>query len=190
MSNQRRTRGTAVLAPALLLAVALAGCGTASGLATDDVRKSPTRCPVDLGAAAKAAGVKAAGAATGRTVTDPSPVVARIDGAVAECALPLAGGGRLSMTLVAADGGAPVPVLLPEVQARTGLGTADLGRVVMAARGTKAGHLVALPGTAPVALVVLPASGNTRAAASLSGSDGVDRAQAEAVAKALADSLS
>ena len=129
--HQRRPRARA-LAPALLLValLALAGCGSASGIATDDVRTSSHRCPVDLAAAAKAAGVKSGGAVTGRTVKGPSAAVARIDGAVAECALPLADGGRLSMTLVAADGGAPVPLLLPEVQARTGLGTADLGRVI------------------------------------------------------------
>lgn len=184
-ARRRRHAGTALLA-----AVVLSGCGTASGLATDDVRSSTSRCPVDLGAAAKAAGVKTRGSATGHTVKDPSPVVARIDGAVAECALALTGGGQLSMTLVAADGGSPVPVLLPEVQARTGLGTADLGRVVVTAGTTKPGHLVALPGSSPVALVILPASGKTRAAASLAGTEGTDRAQAEAVAKALAGALS
>jgi hypothetical protein len=174
------------------VALVLGGCGGgASGaLTTDEVRHSASHCPLDLAAAAKSAGVKAGGAVTGRSVEDPSPVVARVDGAVAECALPLSGGGRLSVTLVAADKGSPVPVLLPLIQERTGISSADLGRVVVSAGKAKPGSLVDLPGTLPVALVILPGGGKTRAAASLAGSDGADRAQAEAVAKALAEGLS
>jgi len=169
-----------------------AGCGDAagSGLALAEVTASPSACPVDLAAAATSAGMKPDGSATGHTIEGTVPAIRKIGGVVAECSLRLDGGADLSLLVVAAERGSPVPVVLPDLQARAGLATVDLAQVATTAEKAEPGDLVPLPGSAPVALLILPVSGAGDAAARLAGSDGTDRAQVEAVARAIAGGLS
>jgi hypothetical protein len=173
----------------VLLLGAVAGCG-GGALSLGDLAEHPSSCPVDLAAAARTAGVETSGAVTGKSVRGPVPAGRHDDGVVAECHVGVAGGGDLSLLLVAAKDGSAMAALLPDVVDRAGLPASDYGPILTAAGRTSAGDLVRVPGTEPVAVLVVPIRGSGNAAARLFAQGGPDRTRVEAVARALGAELS
>ena len=135
-------------------------------------------------------GLETAGAVRGKSVRGPVPAGRKDDAVVAQCHVAVAGGGDLSLLLVAANEGSAMAVLLPDVVDRARLPASDYGTILTAADRTSVGHLVALPGAEPVAVLVVPVHGAGNAAAGLFAEGGPDRPRVEAVARALGDDLS
>ena len=120
----------------------------------------------------------------------PVPAGRQDDAVVAECHARVAGGGDLSLLLVAAKEGSAMAVLLPDVVDRAELPASAYAPILSSAERTPEGDLVAVPGTGPVAVLVVPMHGPGNAAARLFAQGGPDRTQVEAVARALGDQLS
>ena len=151
------------------------------------------KCPVDLAAAARAAGLKPDGSAThsvtsGDSTAESASAVAQAAGIDVECSQKLSPSGAVELMLLAVDRGSAANLTLPYIAQQGKLGMSDVSQIGATAAKTKVGSLVDLPSQVPGALGIVAIKGKKSAAFTVFGSS-VSRDQARTIANKIDDQL-
>ena len=192
----RWVNGVCGLVTVVLLGAGVAGCsdddGGGASLARDDLAGAGDECPVDLAAAADAAGL-GADATTAVEVTEGSgdggedaSAIDQVGGVYVECTLPVADGGEVSAVVFASDEPEAVGLLLPLISHDLGLTADDLEGVFDRVQRTDVGELADLGADGPAAVARLDIDGAESGVLYVSSS-GASADQVRTVAEDLLD---
>jgi hypothetical protein len=191
------TKGLAAL---VALGTAAAACsgdddgGGGSGLSRDDLASASSECPVDLPAAATAAGLDAGGDVAVEVTEgsgDGGPDDAAVDqvgGVYVDCALPVAD-GELTAVVFASDQPGAIGLLLPQIQHDLALDVDELQSLFDRVDATDEGKLIDLGADGPAAAARIDVDGAESAVLYVSASSGASPEEVRAVAEDLLDRL-
>jgi hypothetical protein len=186
------------VALSVLVATIMTACSNGGSSGHDDhgalsvqAMSKDKACPVDLVAAAKAAGLKPRGTASHsftKSSSNRDSAAAKAKAVDAECGLPLRPSGTVDLTVLGSDRGNAANLTLPALLAAGQLGTSAAQDIAKSAQRTGTGSLVDLPDSVPGALAVVPVPGKKSGAFMVLGSS-LTRNQARTIAQQILDQL-